>query len=139
MTNKLGAIILENHTHRKTTVGVYSSSKTVCVTACLTAIGIDLNAFHSTSTAKNIDAYEGVIMRNGFALRSRKSSMPKGASVGACRKAIQKLDDPRGTLYLVRIAAHVLLLDASGETVVDTAPRQRDRRAIMKIHAIFPK
>lgn len=131
--------ILSGHIHRKSPEGAYSSSKTVCVTACLTAIGIPVDRFHSTSTKKNINAYEGVIRRNGFALRSRKSAMPKGASVGACRAAIRKLNDPKGTVYLVRIYGHVLLLDQNGETVVDTAPRKRDVREVRKIHAVFPK
>ena len=130
--------ILEDHIHR-TNNGTYSSSKTVCVTAALTSLGIPLNAFTSTSTAKNVDAYEGVIRRNGFALRSRKSSFPKNASVGGIRGKLNKLDDPKGTVYLIRVKGHVLVLDREGKTIVDTAPRKRDRRAIIKIHAVWPK
>jgi hypothetical protein len=130
---------LANHIHRTDASGNYGSSKTVCVTAALTAIGIPVGAFHSTSTKRNVNAYEGVVMRNGYCLRSRKSSMPRNATVGGCRAAIRKLNDPAGTLYLVRIHAHVLLLDANGNTVVDTAPRKNDRRPVMRIHAVWPK
>jgi len=115
------------------------SRKTVCVTACLTALGIPVDAFQVTSTDKNVCAFEGVIRRNGFALRSRKSAMPKRATVGNCRKAIAKLDDPVGTHYVVHVRGHLLLLDSEGKTVVDTAPRKRDKRGILRIHAAWRK
>jgi hypothetical protein len=139
MKNELNATILPAHIHRKDGRGRYTSSKTVCVTAVLSALGIDPERFHSTSTARNVDAYEGVIRRRGFALRSRRSSFPRKVTVGGLRDGIRRLDDPDGTLYLVRIRAHVLLLDAEGRTVVDTAPRRSDRRAVVKVHAVWPK
>ena len=115
------------------------SHKTVCVTACLTALGIPVNAFHSTSTRKNVHAWQGVVRRNGFALRSRKSRIPRGASVGACRRAIAKLGDPAGTRYLVHVDRHLLLLDSDGSTLVDTAPKKRDRRKVLGIYAVWAK
>lgn len=115
------------------------SMKTVCVSTCLLALGIDLEDYHSTSTPKNHWAYEGVIRRKGFALRSRKSSVPKGATVGAARKAIKKLNDPKGTKYVVLVPGHLILLDSDGNTVVDTAPVKRDRRKVLRIHAVWKK
>ena len=131
--------ILPDHIHRRHSDGRYSSSKTVCVTAVLTALGIPIDRFQSTSTAKNVDAYEGVIRRNGFALRSRKSAAGPRETVGGVRSKIAKFGDPVGTVYLIRVTAHVLLLDRDGKTIVDTDPRKRDRRTIGKIHAIWPK
>lgn len=126
--------ILKNHIRHKS--GNY---KTVCATAVITSLGIRVQSFHSTSTRKNADAYEGVIRRNGFALRSRKSFIKKGASVGAIRKRLAKLNDPEGTVYLVRVARHVILLAQDGSTIVDTAPQKRDCRTVLKIHAIWPR
>ena len=132
--------ILNDHIYRGTAgTASYTSCKTVCVTAVLTAIGVPVGAFQSTSTRKNVFAYEGVLRRNGFAVRSRKSSIPKNASVGGARKAIRKMNDAKGTLYMVSVDRHCMLLDADGNTVVDTDPRKVDRRRVLKIRAVFAK
>ena len=135
--NSLPHVRLASHIVRK------KSKKTVCVTACLTALGIDVDAFQSTSTRKNTFAYEGVIRRHGFALRSRKSLMPKRPTVGNCREAIRKLDDPAGTLYVAVLrygtVAHLVLIGADGKTLVDTAPRSVDKRRVVKISAVWKK
>lgn len=125
--------ILPDHIKRE------KSWKTVCVTAALTAIGIPVNAFQVTSTQKNVTAYEGVIRRNGYALRSRLSSVGKRPTVGGIRSKLAKLDDPVGTLYLVMVRGHVLLLDKKGKTVVDTDPRKVDKRSVLRIHAVWKK
>jgi hypothetical protein len=127
-------IILPDHIRRPS-----GSMKTVCVTACLTALGIPVDAFQSTSTRKNVTAYHGVIRRHGFALRSRKSSIPRNASVGRARRAIASFNDPIGTVYIVRVQGHLLLVDDRGATIVDTSPRQRDRRQVVEIHAVWSK
>ena len=127
-------IILPDHIRRPS-----GSCKTICVTACLTALGIPVDAFQSTSTRKNVTAYHGVIRWHGFALRSRKSSIPRNASVGRARRAIASFNDPIGTVYIVRVQGHLLLVDDRGATIVDTAPRQRDRRPVIQIHAVWSK
>ena len=126
--------ILSTHIRRPS-----GSCKTVCVTACLTALGIPVDAFQSTSTTKNVTAYHGVIRRHGFALRSRKSSIPRGASVGRARRAIASFNDPVGTVYIVRVRGHLLLVDSQGQTIVDTDSRTRDRRPVIQIHAVWSK
>jgi len=129
------------HTRLKTEIiTATGNSKTVCVTAVLTALGIDADSFKFTwneRTRENV--WAGILRRNGFAVRSRKSQMPRRATVGSCREAIAKLNDPTGTLYVVGVACHVLLLNAEGKTVVDTAPRKRDRRTVTRVCAVFPK
>jgi len=128
-------IVLPEHIFRPS-----GSCKTICVTAVLTSLGIPVGAFKSTSTKRNVCAYEGVIRRNGFALRSRKSSIPKGATVGSIRKTIaQKFTDPLGTRYVVLVRGHLLMLDDCGKTIVDTSPRVRDHRAIVRIHAVWKR
>ena len=127
-------IRLDDHIRRPS-----GNSKTVCVTACLTALGIPLGAFHSTSTKGNVLAYEGVIRRNGFALRSRLSSVPKGASVGKARLSLCKLGLPEGSFFVVLVRGHLILLDRNGQTVIDTDPRTRDSRKIIRVHAVWKK
>jgi len=115
--------------------------KTVCVTACLTALGVPVNSFHYTGTVLD-SRRESILRRHGYAVRSRKSKMGKNNSVGKLRKAIQAWDDPAGTKYLVVVHGsgycHAMLLDQSGTTVIDTAPRKRDARKVVKVHAVYP-
>ena len=106
----------------------------------MTAIGIPLDAFKNTwnaRTSKNV--WAGIIRRNGFSLRSRKSQFKKGASVGGIRKEIQKLNDQEGTVYLVHVDCHILLVNAMGETIIDTDPRKRDKRRVLGIYAVWAK
>jgi hypothetical protein len=125
---------LKSHIYRNT-----GSAKTVCATTVLCALGISIEKFHSTSTKKNIDNYESVIRRHGFALRSRKSKIKSTSSVGSIRTKLNQFGDPQNTVYLVRLKNHVLLLDSNGKTIVDTDPRVKDKRKICKLHAIWKK
>lgn len=117
------------------------SSKTVCVSNCLGYIGVPLSAYQVTSTSRNVTAYHGVLRRNGFAVRSRKSSIPKNATVGGIRKHVAKIakKDPVGTLYIVMVWGHLITLDGTGKTVVDTDPRKVDKRKVIEIHAVWKK
>ena len=114
-------------------------SKTVCVTACLTALGIPFDGFQVTGTLCKPN-YMATLNRFGLSARSRMSKMPRAKTIGQCRQAIAKLQDPAGTVYLVVLWSpsycHAILVNSQGETVVDTAPRKADRRKIHAIHAI---
>lgn len=114
--------------------------KSVCVTACLTALGVPLNSYHYTGHA-NCSRRESILRRNGYCVRSRMSALGKQKTVGNARKVIRKLNDPAGTYYLVVVVyggkGHALLLNDEGQTVVDTAPRKMDKRKIVSIKACF--
>lgn len=113
------------------------AKKTVCVTSCLTAIGVPVDGFQVTGSIQSKN-YLSILNRHGFSTRSRKSKMPKGLTIGACRKAIAKLDED--AVYFVIVMGkgycHAILLNSEGQTVVDTAPRKRDKRKVHTIHAI---
>jgi hypothetical protein len=131
------ATILDDHiTHAS------GERKTVCVTACLTAIGVPVDGFHYTGRLDD-NRRTAILNRHGYAVRSRRSRLPKRATVGTARRAIRKMNDPAGTLYLVQVSGngycHALLLDAAGATVVDTAPRKRDKRLVYSIHAVWKR
>jgi len=117
--------------------------KTVCMTACLTALGVPVENFHYTGSIGN-SKHEAILRRHGYAVRSRKSKLPKTATMGKVREAIKnRMSDPIGTFYFVILWSdsycHAILLDDDGNTVVDTDPRKRDKRKVHTIHAIFPK
>ena len=110
------------------------------MTACLAALGVPFDAYHYTGGAYD-NVRESILRRNGFAVRSRLSAIGGKISIGAARKKIKQLRDPVGTRYLVVVSgkrmSHAMLLDADGETIVDTAPRKRDKRRIISIKAVF--
>jgi len=114
--------------------------KTVCVTACLTALGVPVDGFSVTGTLGSTN-YLNILNRHGFSTRSRKSKMPKSLTMGKCRKAVAKLNED--ALYLVILwdgkrtgYCHAIVVNNQGKTVVDTDPRKRDQRKVHSIHAI---
>jgi len=116
------------------------SFKGVCVSKCLAYVGITPDKYYSTWTNKTgNNATHGILRRFGFAVRSRKSYIPKNATVGGIRKSIRALNDPSGTVYFVSVKGHLLALDQNGRTAIDTAPRRRDCRRVLDIKAVFPK
>jgi hypothetical protein len=116
------------------------AAKTVCTSHVLAAFGIDASTYKYSGYAHQ---RAGVLRRNGYAVRSRMSKLGKRRTVGAARAAIRALagHDPVGTRYMVCVAVgdqrHCLLLAADGTTIVDTDPRDADRRRVTAVHAVF--
>jgi len=136
MVRTATTVVLSDHVRRAN-----GTVKTVCVTACLTSLGIPVTAFRNTYNGRR-NTWDSVLRRNGYAVRSRKSQLPKGCTVGKARTLIANRiapRDPAGTRYLIAVPGHLLMLNAQGQTVVDTAPRKRDRRRITYVVAVFPK
>lgn len=75
-------------------------------------------------------------IRTRFSVRSVKSAA-KAATVGAARANVSKID--RAVCFVCFVKGHVLLLDHNGKTIVDTAPRKRDRRKILAIYGVYNK
>lgn len=86
-------------------------------------------------------------IRTCWSFRSVKTTLkvkPYQTTVGAVRVRIRRIHiskssdlvtDPRA--YVVMVDHHVLMLDATGRTIVDTDPRERDARKIHKIYAVY--
>ena len=134
-------VILKDHIKHKS-----GESKTVCVTACLTALGVPLNSFHYSGHCHD-GRREAILRRHGYAVRSRQSFLKKGLRVGGLRKLIVKLQerhDPKA-VYMAIIktgprTSHCILLDHQGRTIVDTAPvTKRDARLVLRLTAIWRK
>lgn len=127
--------IMEGHVTHKS-----GEQKTVCVTAVLTALGIPASSFHYTGTIRD-GRRNAILNRNGFACRSRLSKIGKQCSVGKARKKIAKLGEGASVKYMISVrygkCAHLMLLDHTGATLVDTDPRKVDKRRIFSIHAVF--
>ena len=119
-------VILTNHIKHKS-----GKSKTVCVTACLTALGVPFDGFQVTGTLQKPN-YLSILNRFGLSARSRKSRLPKAATIGQARKTISKLGEDAVYFVVVRGNGycHAMLLNGCGETLVDTDPRARDRRKV---------
>jgi hypothetical protein len=39
--------------------------------------------------------------------------------------------------YVIRVEGHVLMIDRNGKTLVDTAPRKRDKRKVLDITGVY--
>lgn len=62
-------------------------------------------------------------------------------SVGAVRADLVKHAAKHGDVssYVVRVEGHVLLIGRDGKTMVDTAPRKRDRRKVLDVYGVYVK
>jgi len=111
----------EKHRHR-----------TACATACCEAFGASLSGCY----LHTIDDICRVLRRSGYAVRSRRSSVPKQVTVGGLRKLLPKLEVGA---YLVRVDGHALVMAHDGRTLVDTDPRKVDRRRVTHLYRVVPK
>lgn len=137
MKNKTALVDHTNHAGiSKHITHASGNRKTVCTSAVLAYLGIAPQTYNYSS---KIGQLKGVLGRNGLSYRSRLSRLPRECSVGASRALVGSLGDEVGTTYLVWVAGHVLLLNSTGSTLVDTDPRKRDRRKIIGIWAISRK
>lgn len=132
---RVSAEIVEEH------IFFAGGSKTVCASAVLSYFGVSPKSYHYSGTVAQRSA---ILRRNGWAVRSRNSTLGKAKTMGALKKAIQSSGkDPGGTHYMVRVqgagSTHALLLGHEGDVLVDTAPRKRDRRRVLDVRAVFPK
>jgi hypothetical protein len=111
-------------------------SKNVCTSAVLAHFDIDPSEYHY---AEDADTVKSVLRRKGYSVRSRASAvrLKRGrTTIGALRKAIAKIDGDERTRYYVGIVGHAMVLNGKGQTVVDTAPRKRDRRTVCHISIV---
>ncbi len=107
--------------------------RTVCTGAVLELFGIEKESYRFAQTVQDVVR---LLRKRGISVRSRKSAAGKAtASVGQLRAAIKSGKLGTG-FFLVRVPSHAMLLDANGRTVVDTAPRARDRRRVTHVYLV---
>jgi hypothetical protein len=71
------------------------------------------------------------------ATRNGKASKTVGGVRAALKKQLQSDDNLMG--IVISVKGHVLLLGKDGQTIVDTDPRDRDRRPVLSAIGIFKK
>lgn len=106
--------------------------KTVCTSSVLAYFGIAPSEYKYSQCIRDINR---VLRSKGFAVRSRLSTVvtKKFKTVGAIRERVKALNVPSGAFY-IGVDRHVLVMDREGNTVVDTAPRKRDKRQVLEIY-----
>jgi hypothetical protein len=113
---------------------------TACAGTVLRALGVT-NYHYTWNGTRNV--WIDVLRRNGYAVRSRTSRLPKKCTVGKLRKIVRdKLIytcDTYSVTFAVSVKGHVLLLGNKGQTLVDTSPRKRDRRQVVGVWAVWKK
>ena len=131
-----GKIIQILADHVKTGGGNFNG---VCVSACLRYLDIKPNQYKFTwSKRTGNNAVHGIMCRFGWCVRSRKTAFKKAKTVSALKKAIASYTDLSADVcYYVHVNGHALLISANGDVLVDTDPRQRDRRKVLCVKAIF--
>ena len=111
-----------------------NTNKNTCVLAVATALGVSNNV-HYLHTMEDIVR----ATRTRYTSRSRLSKLNKNKSIGNARKKMAQISDTNTIGFLIGIEGHVLLADANGQTIVDTAPRKRDRRKVTELFIIQRK
>lgn len=107
--------------------------KTVCASSVLAHFGIYPDTY---KYAEKVDDVKRILRDRGYSVRSRKSKIvtKKANTLGSIRSRIKDLNEPGE--YFVRVKGHGMVLDGSGKTIVDTAPRKRDRRKVTHVYKI---
>ena len=80
-------------------------------------------------------------IRSLWSMRSVKSyvNAKPDSTVGSLRKAMHDYatNEQHLIAYVIRVEGHVLMIDRNGKTLVNTAPRKRDRRKVLDIKGIY--
>jgi hypothetical protein len=80
-------------------------------------------------------------IRSLWSMRSVKTYVKAtpDSTVGSLRKAMHEYatNEQHLIAYVIRVEGHVLMIDRNGKTLVDTAPRKRDRRKVLDITGIY--
>lgn len=107
-----------------------NSNKNVCALKVAEALGVSQSQryFHNIEDVKRAAGKR-------FSVRSVKSAV-KSNTAGGARKAMK---DIPAVAFIVWVPGHVLLMDADGKTLVDTAPRKSDRRKLLGVWGVYPK
>ena len=110
-----------------------SKYKNVCVSAIANRLGI-------LDDSRYLQCVEDLVynLRKEYTVRSRASmfKINRKTTVSQVRKKALILTE-KVSWYLIKVDGHVLLIDSLGRVEVDTSPRKRDRRKVLKIYAVY--
>ena len=112
---------------KRTSNNKSNPNQNICVQRVAQYLGVD----KMVRNLHKMTDLERAARIGGYTVRSRKSKV-KGLSVGGARKICSKISEQETDKviigYMIGVPMHTLFLDPQGNTIVDTAPRQRDRR-----------
>lgn len=121
--------------YKRTSNNPENPNQNICTQAVAKYLGVDkmVRSLHIPSDIVKAS-------RKMYTVRSRFSKV-KGLSVGGARKMCAKITqqetDKEVVGYLVGVERHRMLLGADGQTLVDTDPRQRDRRKLKDFYIVY--
>lgn len=111
-------------------------NKNVCALAVAKVLGVD-GATRYLHTWSDLER----AIRWMWSFRSVKSAvgMRDGDTVGKIRAKLKKNygKDPALYLYVAMTPEHVIVLGPQGQTVIDTAPKKRDVRPVLKLYGVY--
>lgn len=109
--------------------------KTICTSSVLSFFGIDPGEYHYSDHSRDV---KNILRRKGYSVRSRASALglSKGLTVGELRKKLKAYDGCESNAYYLGVKGHAMVIAGNGVTLVDTAPRKRDRRQVVHIQLI---
>lgn len=111
-------------------------NKNVCALRVAQALGVD-GATRYLHTWSDLER----AIRWMWSFRSVKSAvgMRDGDTVGKVRAKLKKNygKDPALYLYVAMTPEHVIVLGPQGQTVIDTAPKKRDVRPVLKLYGVY--
>ena len=107
--------------------------KTICTSNVIAFFGIPSSSYKYSDCKTDVTR---ILRRHGFSVRSRMSALcgKKRITIGALRNRIAHLGES-GAFY-VSVPGHAMLLDSTGRTIIDTAPRKRDRRQVISVYKV---
>jgi hypothetical protein len=124
--------ITKKHLHLQNHINLNGGSKTVCVSTCLSYLGISPDSYKYTSSKGNYKAYQNVIRRNGYSLRSKMTEFKvkkANTTMTQLKSNIRKSNYSDKDLFVVSgvqsKTAHLMILNGEGKTIIDTAPNSR--------------
>jgi len=115
----------------------HNPNQNICALEVAKRMGVNKNVRYLHTVKDIVRA-----ARTKYSVRSRKSQLKTGSSVGNARKQLAKISEnnPKKIYgYIIVVKGHVLLMSYDGRTLVDTAPRKADRRKITHCYALMGK
>ena len=86
----------------------------------------------------NRNLWEEALEDAGYTLESQIGELEKNETVIGARLDLALLakSNPEIKGFIIKVKRHVLVLDTSGKTVVDTDPRVQDHRTIVDVLSV---
>ncbi len=110
--------------------------KNICGLRVATALGVERRVRYLHTMSDLVRAARA----GGFLVRSRRSRLPRAATVGTARAKCEAIG---AKYYLARVEyggkGHVILLGRDGRTLIDSDPRERDRRRVTHFYGVWRK